>query len=218
MTHMFRGTILACALLASLALALIPGGTGAASAKSKKPEPCKLFTHAQIVKAVSPDADLVSLQRAPSSAIYGSLIPNGTNCGYLWNSSNTGAQPGNPAGACGYEALGSGSNYSPGYGWIVSYGFSGKQWKRLKHSQATSPQAPDPNGLNGQVEHKINLGHKSQAFYVEDKAYCDPTNPDLFAYTLYVRTRHHNLMAIFLWPSKLGNLTVLAASKLGRRF
>jgi hypothetical protein len=176
-------------------------GDTAASAKPRQPNCRHFFTHSQIVSAVGGSAAITSLQEARASAIYGSEIPTGTNCGYLWDTS-TDPPVGDPMYSCSPDSLGRYANYSPGYGWIVAYDYTSKQWKRLKHIQKTSAVAPDPNHDQAQESHSIKLGHKSQAFYIYDKDYCNPDGTS-GAYALYVRTHRHDLLTINLWPATL---------------
>jgi hypothetical protein len=190
--------------LVVITMAVYGLGGGAAFAEHQKPDQpnCRhFFTKDQIVNALGGSAAITSLQKAPSSSLYGREIPDGTNCGYLWDSS-TDPPGGDPMYSCDPDSLGRFTNYSPGYGWIVSYDYTSKQWKHLKHAQKTSPLAPDPNQDTAQQYHSIKLGHKSQAFYVYDKDYCDPSGA-YGGYALYVRTRRHNLLTIFLWPATI---------------
>ena len=175
-------------------------GGSAASAKPRQPDCRHFFTHRQIVNALGGSAAITSLQKARASAIYGSEIPTGTNCGYLWDTS-TNPPAGYPM--CSLNSLGRFANYSPGYGWIVAYNYTGKQWKRLTHIQKNTAVAPDPNHDRTQKYHSIKLGHRSQAFYIYDKDYCNPDGTS-GAYALYVRTHRHDLLTMFLWPATLG--------------
>jgi hypothetical protein len=190
----------AAVALVVIAMTCASLGGSAASAKPRQPNCRHFFTHSQIVNALGGSAAITSLQQARASAIYGSEIPTGTNCGYLWDTS-TGPPAGFPA--CSPDGLGSGIPYSPGYGWIVAYNYTDKQWKNLKHFQKASPVAPDPNHDQTQQSHSIKLGHKSQAFYIYDKDYCNPDGT-FGAYALYVRTHRHDLLTMFLWPATLG--------------
>jgi hypothetical protein len=194
--------------LVAITMAVVGLGGSAASAKPQKPNCRHFFTHGQIVDALGGSAAITSLQKAPASSIYGSEIPDGTNCGYLWDSS-TDPPGGDPMYSCTPDSLGRYTNYSPGYGWIVSYDYTSKQWKRLKHAQKTNAVAPDPNNDQAQEYHSINLGLRSQAFYIYDKDYCTPDGT-YGAYALYVRTHRHDLLTIDLWPATLDAEQILA--------
>jgi hypothetical protein len=185
-------------------------------ATAKRQPGCQtFFTATQIDNAIGPGANVVSLQKARASAIYGSLIKHGQNCGFLWDTS---ASPpaGNPAGSCDPDSLGRYSDYSPGFGWIVSYGYSNQEWKKLQHEEKTEPVAPDPNSNPNQPVAKVKLSHKSRAFTVTDPTYCQPTG-ELPATALYVLTRHHDLLVIFMWPMTAGAEMGLAESVLNGR-
>jgi hypothetical protein len=193
-------------LAACCALALLTAtdrASATAPVRAKHQPGCQtFFTATQIDDAIGPGASVVSLQKARASAIYGSLIAHGQNCGFLWDTTTL-PPPGDPMDSCDPDSMGRFSDYSPGFGWIVSYGYSNQEWKKLQHSQKTHAVAPDPNDNPNQPVAKIKLGHKSRAFTVTDSTYCQPTG-ELPATALYVLTRHHDLLVLFMWPMSAG--------------
>jgi hypothetical protein len=184
----------------------------AVTAAKHQPGCQAFFTQQQIDDAIGPGANVVSLQKARASALYGSLIKHGQNCGFLWDTS-TDPPAGDPRYSCDSDSLGRYSDYSPGFGWIVSYGFTNKEWKQLQHAEKTEPVAPDPNSNPNQPFAKVRLGHKSKAFMISDPTYCKSTG-ELPAAALYVLTRHHDLLALFMWPMSAGAEEGLATSVL----
>ena len=160
-------------------------GGSAASAKPRQPDCRHFFTHRQIVNALGGSAAITSLQKARASAIYGSEIPTGTNCGYLWDTS-TNPPAGYPM--CSLNSLGRFANYSPGYGWIVA--------PRLHGQAVEAPDAhPEEHGRCSGSEPRSDTevpldqaGAQEPGLLYLRQDYCNPDGTS-GAYALYVPTR-----------------------------